>query len=108
MTYFCSNCWHEINKEDSTCPHCGIDQSVLGQEPFVKKLIRALNHPEPSTPIRAAEILGELKANEAVPFLINLIGRQDDPFIIKAALNSIKKIGDVSSLSKAEALCKRK
>lgn len=94
MVYYCSNCWNEINKETDVCPYCGMNQSVLEQESFVKKLIRALKHPEPSTPVRAAEILGDLKAKEALPYLIDISKASDDPFIVKAALSSIKKIGD--------------
>ncbi len=92
MTYYCSNCWNEITKGTEVCPHCGINQSILEQESFIKKLIRALRHPEPSTPVRAAEILGELKAREALPHLIELTKTSNDPFLVKAAVSSIKEI----------------
>ena len=92
MTFYCANCWNEINKDTEFCPHCGTKQSVLKQESFAKKLIRALKHPEPSTPIRAAVILGELGSKEALPYLIELTKISTNPFILKAALSSIKKI----------------
>ena len=71
-----------------------MNQSVLEQESFIKKLIRALRHPEPSTPVRATEILGNLKAKEALPYLIELTKASNDPFLVKAAVNSINKIED--------------
>ncbi len=94
MTYYCSNCWNEITKGIEVCPHCGTNQSALEQESFIQKLIRALKHPEPSTPVRAAEILGELKAREALPYLTELIKTSTDPFLVKAAASSIKEIED--------------
>ncbi len=102
MTFFCTNCWKEIDRSTDVCPHCGKKQSELGQEPFVKKLIRALKHPEPSTPVRAAEILGELKAEEALPYLIELTKHSKDPFIVKAAISSIKKIKDTNYINNYE------
>ncbi len=102
MIYYCSNCWNEISKEAKVCPHCGTNQTALEQESFIQKLIRALKHPEPSTPVRAAEILGELKAKEALHYLIDLTKTSTDPFIIKAALSSIKKIEDKNYIVKTK------
>lgn len=92
MIYYCSNCWSEISKDTVKCPHCETDQSALEQESFIQKLIRALKHPEPSTPLRTAETLGELKVKEALPYLIELTKASNDPFLVKAAVSSIKKI----------------
>ena len=64
----------------------------MGKESFKDKLINALNHPEPSTPIRAANILGKLKSKEAIPFLINRLEKERDPFIIKAFVDALLKI----------------
>jgi len=62
MIYYCNNCWKEIKVNDKTCPFCSSNQNNLEQESFLQKLIRALNHPESGTPIRAANILGKLNA----------------------------------------------
>ncbi len=94
MTYYCSNCWNEINKEAKVCPYCGKLQSLLKQEPFEKKLIRSLNHPEPTTVVRALKILGELKTKEALPGLFKIIKTQEDPFIVSEAVKSILEIDD--------------
>jgi len=96
MKFFCTRCWQEIGEETASCPHCGANQEQLGQESFVRKLIRALHHPEPETPVRAAYVLGELKAKEAVPELKQVIGNSKDPFLRAAAIRALGKIGGVT------------
>lgn len=97
MTYYCSNCWNEIEKETEVCPHCGKAQYLLQQEPFENKLIRSLKHPEPKTVIRAINILGELNSEEALPFLYEVLKTQNDPFIIAEAVKSILKIDNADN-----------
>lgn len=92
MIYYCNNCWKEIKANDKTCPFCGSNQNNLEQESFLQKLIRALNHPEPGTPIRAANILGKLNAKEALPALLNRLEKEKDPFIVEAVIDAIIKI----------------
>ena len=99
MIFYCTNCWNEIQKDTQICPNCGANQKALGKESFTDKLINALNHPEPSTPIRAANILGNLKSKEAIPFLINKLEKEKDPFIIKALVDALLKI-DASNTKK--------
>lgn len=94
MIYYCSNCWHEINLNLEICPFCGYSQSLLKQEPFEKKLIRALNHPEPKTVVRTIKILGELKSENSLPKLFEIIKTQNDPFIVAEAIKSILEIDD--------------
>jgi HEAT repeat protein len=102
MTYYCTNCWKEIKPDEKICPYCNADQAELEKETFIKKLIKALNHPEPETQIRAANILSELKAEESIPFLLrrlekeisspqNNLGRPD-PFIIESLVRAILKL----------------
>lgn len=85
-----------MGEATASCPHCGANQEQLGQESFVRKLIRALHHPEPETPVRAAYVLGELKAKEAVPELKQVIGNSKDPFLRAAAIRALGKIGGVT------------
>jgi len=104
MKFFCTRCWQEIGETIACCPHCGANQEQLGQESFVRKLIRALHHPEPETPVRAAYVLGELKAMEAMPELKQVIGRSKDPFLRAAAIRALGKIGGVTSSELSAAL----
>lgn len=46
----------------TTCPCCGADLRDFTGKSYEEKLILALRHPEPTIPIRAAMILGELKS----------------------------------------------
>ena len=64
------------------------------QEDYATKLIAALDHPEPETPVRAAWILGELREARAVSSLMGLVERSSDPYILAAAVEALGKIGD--------------
>jgi HEAT repeat protein len=92
MIFYCTNCWKEINKDILTCPYCGADQNELMNATFNDKLIKALNHPEPQTQIRAANILAHLKMKESVPHLLNKLENEKDPYIIKAIVLALIKI----------------
>ena len=92
MVYYCTNCWKEIKKDEKICPYCGVDQDYLNNEDFIKKLIRALDHPEPATPIRAAKILGDKNVKEAIPDLLNKLYNTNDPFLMEAIIKTILKL----------------
>jgi HEAT repeat protein len=104
MKFFCTQCWEEIEKDATFCARCGANQEQLGQEPFVRKLIRALDHPEPETPVRAAYVLGELKVREAVPKLRRVIRQSKDPFLRAASIRALGKIGAATSSELTAAL----
>lgn len=92
MTYYCINCWHEIKRDTVICPHCGYDQKKATNITFTEKLIKALKHPEPETPIRAATILGKLKVKEAESELLSRLKSEKDPYIIKALVDALLMI----------------
>lgn len=89
MTYFCSQCWKEIERETTICPFCGANQSELDKESFVEKLIRSLHHPEPETPVRAALILGKLHPAEAKLPLMETAEHGKDPHLRAAAIDAL-------------------
>jgi hypothetical protein len=93
MTYFCPACWKEIAKAE-VCPHCQADLRKVWDETFEQKLIRALHHPEPSTPIRAATILGKRRSKAAVERLIDLGLSTSDPYVQEAVVTALGQIGD--------------
>jgi HEAT repeat protein len=98
VTFFCPNCWAEVKEEDKVCPHCAVVmQDVRDQRSYVDSLIAALAHPEPTTPIRAAWILGLLRAKAAVEPLINLLSGKADPYQKAAAVEALGHIGDESA-----------
>ena len=61
---------------------------------YASKLISALDHPEPETPVRAAWILGELRETRAVDALVRLLEWGHDPYILAGAAEALGKIGD--------------
>jgi len=88
--FYCPHCWHELETDVSVCPACGeeIRQSWEAKD-FVEKLIAALDHPEPTTPIRAALFLGKIGDERAVGPLMALAGSSDDVYIVQAAARAL-------------------
>lgn len=98
MFYYCPNCWKEIGKNTDVCPYCKADIKALDKEDYISQLIRSLHHPEPETPIRAATILGELKAEQSVDDLIHLFERTSDFYIQEACIRALGEIGNRTSI----------
>jgi len=70
----------------------------------VDKLILALNHPEPTTPVRAAELLGRVRAARAVDPLISLVRASGDVFVVRAAIHALGAIGTSTARELLETL----
>lgn len=99
MIAYCPACWSEIPEHVQICPHCGIDVDRLAlEQDYVQKLIAALDHPEPTTPVRAAWILGIRKDTRAVQRLARLARESEDPYIVEAAVEALGRIGDATCL----------
>lgn len=99
MIFYCPSCWRESTESIGVCPHCKVDVERLTQEQdYVQKLIAALNHPEPETPIRVAWILGTRREARAVPRLARVVQESQDPYIVEAAVEALGRIGDPSGL----------
>lgn len=95
MTFFCTNCWREVPEAATLCPHCGDDMAARqARGDYTDKLIAALHHPEPTTPIRAAWILGERREHRAVEPLCRLVRESSDAFIVESAVEALGRIGD--------------
>lgn len=98
LTYFCPSCWKEVGT-GSTCPRCGADLRDFAGETYEQKLIRALRHSEPTVPVRAARILGNLGALAAVTSLLEIAESASDPYIQEAAVEALGQIGDRRAIS---------
>lgn len=95
MTFYCTNCWAEVAESAVVCPRCGDDLIARqARADYVEKLIAALHHPEPSTPVRAAWILGERRERAAVEPLCRLVRESPDAFQVESAVEALGKIGD--------------
>ena len=98
MHWFCPKCWSEVSEGDRVCGACRTILEQADHRGLVEKLLAALRHPEPATAVRAATILGELKPQEAVSALADILGTSRDPYLIEAAARALGKIGDRNSV----------
>ena len=103
IAYYCPSCWSEV-RTVTVCPVCGADLRRLANEDYEQKLIRALHHPEPTVPIRAATILGLLGSQAAVGPLIELALSSEDFYIQEGAVAALGRIGDRRAVSCLERL----
>ena len=99
MRYFCPNCWNDFDENLTHCSYCGQNINEFWQsKDFVEKLIVALDHPVPETPIRTAWILGKMREERAIDPLISLIERTQDVFIACEALKALGSASDVKGV----------
>jgi HEAT repeat protein len=93
-TFYCPNCWAEVAERAAICPHCHADISKqISESDYTDKLISALWHKEPMTPVRAAWILGERREKKAVPALAKIVRKAKDAFLVESAVEALGKIG---------------
>jgi HEAT repeat protein len=99
MIFYCPSCWAEIAESATVCRHCHTDLSQrISQADYVDKLIVALRHKEPMTPVRAAWVLGERHEERAVPALAKIVKKTQDASLVESAVEALGKIGgDVAS-----------
>lgn len=77
------------------CPVCGAPTADIDVD-IVDKYIIALHHPQAETRLRAAWMLGRMRAVRALPALQEIVrARGDgDPYLLSAAVQSLGQIGD--------------
>lgn len=93
--FYCVQCWREMPLGAAICSACGADvERVSSERSYVQKLMAALDHPEPQTPVRAAWLLGQLRAVEAVPALVRVVQESPDSYLVEAAVQALSQIGD--------------
>ncbi len=94
MRYYCPRCWKDFSNDYEICPYCGLNiKEFWSKKDKVEKLIIALNHPEGSTRLRAAWLLGKEKDPRALPHLIKACNREDDLYLIRECIKAIGLIG---------------
>lgn len=91
--FYCPDCWLDFEKDYAVCPSCGFRiREFWSSKDYVEKLIVSLHHPEQSTPVRAAWLLGKIRDPRAVVPLCELVGRAPDVFIARAAVSALGEI----------------
>ena len=105
-TFFCPSCWETLGEHQDPCPHCGcrIAEYLLTKS-YTQRLIEALNHPEPETPVRAAYILGARGDEEAVPFLVAKAGSTEDVYLAMTCLDALARIGGREAVEGIRRFC---
>lgn len=92
-TFFCPNCWHEIEYGSQHCQECGYDISQDNQNSYEEKLIAALSHPVHESRLIAAQVLGELHSIKALKHFARILKRnRSDYFFSHAILEALQKI----------------
>jgi len=97
VVIYCTRCWKDNPAGSKVCSRCGAKLET-DNKTFNAKLVQALSHPEPMTVERAAWILGEMKASEAVAPLIHLLETSQDMGVLEKAVEALGKIGDESAV----------
>ena len=93
LTYYCPNCWTIVAETDKICPNCGYILEEFEKMDYEDKLLAALHHPVPERQIMAAQILGDLKSQRALPeFLKIIIGGEQDYFFLRSILMATAKV----------------
>ena len=92
---YCIHCWTMISVQAPVCPACGAPTADVDVD-IVDKYIIALHHPQAETRLRAAWMLGRMRAVRALPALQEIVRArgQGDPYLLSAAVQSLGQIGD--------------
>ncbi len=95
MKFYCPNCWTHVKEDEKVCHECKIDIEPLDHRSYFQKLVNALNHPERTTRIRAAYILGTLGDRRAIKPLTKVLDKSsgtEDVFFIETVAISLGKV----------------
>lgn len=103
--FYCPDCWLDFEKDYAVCPSCSFEiREFWSSKDYVEKLIVSLRHPEQSTPVRAAWLLGKIKDPRAVAPLCELVETAPDVFIARAAVGALGEIDTPESRRFLESL----
>jgi len=92
LTFYCPNCWTEVEEDTSKCPNCGYVIDHFELLSYEDKLLAALNHPLPERRIMAAHILGTIGSQRALKEFRNIIQVETNYFFLRAVLIATAKI----------------
>ena len=98
VTFYCPGCWHDFDEDLVRCPDCGlVIHEFWESKDYFEKLIVALRHPEPTTPIRAAWLLGKIKDPRAVVALIDIVKGTKDFYLAREAVKALGAIDTIQA-----------
>jgi anti-sigma factor RsiW len=105
VQWYCPDCFAEVEERTPHCPRCGADLANPARD-FEEQLIRALDHPLPDRQLLAAQVLGQRGARKAVPRLIGIVERADDPYLVAEATVALARIGDPAGLAVVDRMAR--
>ena len=98
VTFYCPGCWHDFDEDLVRCPDCGlVIHESWDTKDYFEKLIVALRHPEPTTPVRAAWLLGKIKDPRAVVALIDIVKGTKDFYLAREAVKALGAIDTIQA-----------
>lgn len=103
MIVFCTHCWHECDSSDQVCPNCKADLT-LDARSYNEKLAAALEHPLPEARVRTCWLIGLNSVNEATGKLIEMVDRDPDIFVRRAAVQTLGKLHSREAVTVLEKL----
>lgn len=93
LTFYCPNCWLTLDEGVEICPRCNYRLEGFNQLAFEDKLLAALHHTIPERQIMAAQILGNLHSERALPEFLKIVTLEGcDYFFLRAVLTAAAKI----------------
>jgi HEAT repeat protein len=95
MMWVCPICWEIFSVRETHCPKCGSDLAAADQRSFTEKLERALDHPEPQTAMRAADILARrFDSGNTISILAGALKRRwREPYVAAAIVRAVGRLG---------------
>ena len=98
VTFYCPGCWHDFDEGLVRCPDCGlVIHEFWNSKDYFEKLILALHHPEPTTPIRAAWLLGKIQDPRAVAALIDIVKGTNNLYLAREAVKALGAIDTIQA-----------
>ena len=101
MIFYCPNCWTRVKEGENVCHECKAGIEPLDHRSYFDKLVNALNHPERTTRIRAAYILGELKDRRAIKPFAEAVSKPmgvEDVFFVEMIAIALGKVNREEAL----------
>jgi len=101
MIFYCPNCWTRVKKDEKVCHECKANIKSLDHRNYLEKLVSALNHPERTTRIRAAYILGELRDRRAIKPFADVVSKArgiHDVFFVEMVAVALGKVNGEKAL----------
>lgn len=94
LTFFCPQCWNEIEEDTEQCPHCGFDLRQLPTLSYDERLVLSLRHSVAEYRLTAARILGQRGAVAALPAFQRIIETEHDYYLLREVLYALLNIKD--------------